>query len=439
MTTRSARTARLVAAAATLLLMVAATGQPADAKPPTRPGKVTRLAVDAVTKPAAAYRVATSWQGGSNTTSYRVAATDAAGAVLDSATVTTPAWVATVTGTTGATIQVTVTPYHDTRKGQASRIGTRLPDLTPPTGSFELAQAGRDVTLRQTALSDDASAAAGIRRVVDWKDGSPAETWSAGLAQIAHTYPLRGLWHPTVTLTDEAGNSAVLPLGAAVVGDDVAPTGAFTTGLGSAWAGFTPVALTQEWIDDEFSADADIRRTVHWGDGTDASWPTGAAAEHVYAAAGSYTPSVELVDEAGNSATYDATPVLVGLDELAPAVRVRVPQSHRQSVRSWRTLHGRATDAGTGVARVSVKVVEQRGSRWYGYRADSGTWRAAASKRAAWHRARAITVTTTPGTGTWQAALKHLRKGRLVVRAVGADHVGNVSAPVTRVGRLTRR
>ncbi|GAB3779896.1 PKD domain-containing protein [Nocardioides ungokensis] len=434
-----AQSRRVALSAALILTAVAAfSGPSAEAKPPARPGKVSKLAVGAVTKPATAYLLPASWNAGTGATSYRVKATDQTGSVLDSDTVTDTSWQATVVSTAGRTVRITVTPYNNNRRGQSSSVDKVMPDLTAPTGSFGLAQVGRNVTVTQTALSDDASPASNITRVVDWKDGTPAETWPSGGTQIGHTYPLTGLWHPTVTLTDAVGNSVVLPLGAAVTGDTAPPTGAFTAGPGSAWASYSTVALTQEAISDgDFSAAADIKRTVDWGDGSAAAtWATGTAAEHVYTAAGSYTPKVELTDEAGNSATYDASVVTVTLDSVAPTVTLKAPR-YARSVRSSRTLKGSATDAETGVAGVRVKAVEKRGTRWYGYRPATGTWVKAASKKAAWRQARAAAVTPT-ATGTWSSPLRHLAKGQLLVKSNGRDLVGNTSTWVLTSRKLTR-
>ena len=77
-------------AAALLTLLTAFAGQSAQARPPSKPGKVSGLAM-VVTKPAAAYRLATSWGSGTNATSYQVRITNTAGTVLDHDTVSAPA------------------------------------------------------------------------------------------------------------------------------------------------------------------------------------------------------------------------------------------------------------------------------------------------------------------------------------------------------------
>ena len=437
--TRAQSRGTAVSAALLLTALAAFSGPSAEAKPPTRPGNVTKLAVGAVTKPADVYQVPTTWTAGSNTTSYRVTATNSSGVVVDKATVTSTDWLATVPGTTvNTSVKITVTPYNNNRRGQSSQVSKVMPDLTAPQGSFSLVQTGRDVTITQTALSDDLSAAGAITRVVSWDDGTAAAPWSSGTT-TTHTYPLTGIWHPTVTLTDAAGNSATVPLGVAVLGDSTAPTGTYTAGPSSAWASFSTVALTQNSIDDgDFSAPDDIRRTVDWGDGTAAApWATGTAAEHKYAAGGTYTPKVTLTDEAGNSAEYAATPVAVTVDSVAPVVKLRVPRVNAKSVKSWRTLKGRASDSGVGVGTVRVKAIEKRGTTWYGYRPATGTWVKASTKGAAWRQARAAGVTPT-ATGTWTTSLRRLTKGQLVVRTSGRDLVGNASKPVNTSQLLTR-
>jgi hypothetical protein len=424
-------------AAALLTLMTAFTGQSAHARPPSRPGKAGNLAM-VVTKPGAAYRLATSWTGGSNTTSYQVRITNVAGTVLDHDTVTAPAWVATAVAPAATTVRLTVVPVNGTRKGRSSTLSETLPDLTGPTGTFTVDRAGGDATVTQVALADDVSPASSIARVIDWADGTQPQSWVSGTT-IGHTYAGQGLWRPTVTLTDENANVSVVQLSAVVVGDETAPTGTFSSGPASAWAAWTAVNLTQLTIHDDFSADQYIARTVSWGDGTTSPWTSGTVLQHVYAGAGTFTPSVVLVDDAHNSRMVEAQQVVVSRDSAAPTVRLTLPRTNKASVRSWRTLKGSATDAGTGVKLVRVKAIEKRGARWYAYRPGTGRWvRAGALKGAAWAKAGAMRVVPS-STGAWQAGLRRLAKGTLVYRVNATDQVGNVSRAVTHSQRLTRR
>jgi hypothetical protein len=146
---------------------------------------------------------------------------------------------------------------------------------------------------------------------------------------------------------------------------------------------------------------------------------------------------VTITDEAGNAATVSTSAVVVKVDKTGPKVTVARSRP-KHSVKAWRKLHGRATDAGTGVKTVSLKAVEKRKGHWYGYNARTHRWVKAATKGKAFARSRALTRTTNSH-HRWTAKLRGLRKGKLVVRAWATDRVGNHSATVTRKATLTRR
>ncbi|WP_250031691.1 ExeM/NucH family extracellular endonuclease [Paractinoplanes maris] len=85
--------------------------------------------------------------------------------------------------------------------------------------------------------------------------------------------------------------------GTATPADTTPPTGTFQLGATALWPGQS-VTLTQVALADDVSAPGKIKRVVNWGDGS-------APAEsltHTYAKAGSYPVSVQLTDEAGNTA-----------------------------------------------------------------------------------------------------------------------------------------
>lgn len=432
----SARGVALLAAAL-LVLLTAFTGQSAQGRPPGKPGKVSGLAM-VVTKPAAAYRLATSWNPGANATSYQVRVTNTAGTVLDSDTVTAPAWLAVVTAPAMSTVRLTVVPVSGTRKGRGTTMSKVLPDLTGPTGTFTVSRVGGDATVTQVALADDVSSAANITRVIDWADGTLPQPWVTGVTTM-HTYAGQGLWRPTVTLTDEHANVSVVHLAAVVIGDETPPTGTFSSGPSSAWARLTAVKVTQLAIHDDFSEDQFIVRTVAWGDGTSSPWASGTELQHVYTTAGTFTPSVGLVDDAGNGAVVPAQQVVVRRDGTAPRVTLTLPRTNKASVRSWRTLKGRATDVGTGVKLVRVKAIEKRGARWYAYKPATGRWvRAGLLRGKAWAAAGSMIVAPS-STGVWKAGLRRLTKGTLVYRATARDRVGNVSRAVLHSQKLTRR
>lgn len=296
---------------------------PSVAAPPLKPGKVTGLAA-VVTKPAATYTVASTWNAASNATSYKVKLVDALGTSLDSETVTTPSWSAHAARPAGTVVRVQVTPYRGTRKGTTATASKTLPDLTAPTGTFSVSWTTVTATVTQTALSDDVSATTSVLRSIDWGEGAGFESWASG-DTTQHAYPaVDGLYRPRVRLVDQAGNTDTQTLHAVVIGDDTAPSGAFTAGPVAAWSSLTSVQLTQTSLDDDFSNPADVLRLVDWGDGSPiAAWSTLVdVPTHVYATAGSFTPLVSLTDEAGNTAQVAATPVAVTTDTVRPVVRL---------------------------------------------------------------------------------------------------------------------
>jgi hypothetical protein len=100
-------------------------------------------------------------------------------------------------------------------------------DTTAPSGVFSASPANAwagwtVVTVSESALSDDLSAPDKITRVVDWGDGS-TEAWTVG-DSLSHTYTAVGVHTPTVTIADEAGNTAAIATTSVDVAvDSVAP------------------------------------------------------------------------------------------------------------------------------------------------------------------------------------------------------------------------
>lgn len=273
---------------------------------------------------------------------------------------------------------------------------------------------------------------------VDWNDGSAAEAWNLA-ADITHTYPKSAARYvPTVTLKDPSDNTNPVEVNAVVFQDSQAPTGAFAVSPGAAWATLSTVTVTQQGdLSDNWSPADHITRSVDWGDGTTSDWTSTAPATHVYTVEGPYTPTVTITDEAGNAAAVATSLVTVSADKVAPVVTLTLPRN-KHSVRAFRTLRGKATDVGTGVATVSVKAVEKRGTAWYGYNAKTKTWLKAATKTKAFGRARAAVVTTN-SRHQWAVSLTGLRKGTLVYNAFAKDLVANRSATLTHKALLTKR
>lgn len=430
---RTLRAPALVAAAAVL---VAAVGiAPAQAGKPAPAPTGLAAAVDAHVD--GSYDIDASWDAVAKASSYRVVLSKA-GATLASATVTAPAWSPTVTATPG-NASLSVRPYVGRKPGKTATLTIPLADVTPPAGSYSSTwdNSTGDATITQDALSDNAGPA-GIIRTVDWGD-DPATVvdWPSGTT-IGHTYPLAAARYvPTVTLEDASGNSVPVEVPAIVIGDDQAPTGAFTVSPAGGWAGLTRVTVTQSAIHDDWTPDAQIARTVAWGDGTSSTWADGATIAHVYAAAGTYAPVVTIADEAHNSADVATSDVVLAADTTGPTVKLTLPRS-AHSVKAWRTLRGKATDTGTGVKVVKLKAAEKRGAAWYGYNARTKKWVKAATKAKAFSRGKPFALRT-DAQDRWSATLAGLRTGTLVYQVRATDKVGNRSAKVTHQAKLTRR
>ncbi|MEV6347721.1 ExeM/NucH family extracellular endonuclease [Actinoplanes sp. NPDC051851] len=195
-------------------------------------------------------------------------------------------------------------------------------DITAPTGSYTVdttAETGAAVTLTQSALSDDVSDASAISQVVNWGDGSAAETLAAGSTSVTHAYTVAGTYTVQVTVTDEAGNAVTVGAGSVVVSDPVTPTNPDTTSPTAAykvnattlWPGQS-VTLTETALSDDVSAADKLTRVISWGDGSTETLAAGkTTATHKFATAGSYSIKVTVTDEAGNAADVIAATVAV--------------------------------------------------------------------------------------------------------------------------------
>jgi 5'-nucleotidase len=102
--------------------------------------------------------------------------------------------------------------------------------------------------------------------------------------------------------------------------DSTAPTGTFTVAPTAVWAGQT-VTVTVTATDDVTPA-ADIKKVVNWGDGT-----TDSSATHVYPAAGTFTPTVTLTDQAGKQMTFEVYDKQIYPIESAPLQTIFGPSN----------------------------------------------------------------------------------------------------------------
>jgi hypothetical protein len=437
---QATRVAGTVVTAVAALALVVGMTSPAQAKPPAKPGNVSGLSITSMTLDDTTYSVQADWNASANTTSYLVKLTNTSGTTLDQERVTTTSFLGTTTQSAGSKVTVSVTPFNDRRRGRTASTSGFLPDATDPVATYTVTPENSgdgNVTVTQTSLTDNVSTAAQMTQSIDWGDGSPTSSGPGTQTTFNHAYPATpAVHHPVVTVTDNAGNDSTYTLALAVQ-DMAAPTGTFAVSPATGWAGWTIVTVSQQTISDNLSAEADITRTVDWGDGPAEPWTSGSSLTHVYDASAVYAPSVTLTDEAGNATTPIATSdVTITTDTVAPRLRFRLPTANAKSVSKWTTLRGSARDPQTGVRNVRVKVIEKRHGTWYAYRAASGRWISAAGQGPAWHKATLSTVT--PTGRRWSVPVKRLKVGLLVYRAAARDNVGNSSAWRSHQQLLTR-
>jgi 5'-nucleotidase len=425
----SGAVAAAVLAVSTIGALPAYAGKPAPA--PTGLDAQVSAHVDA------SYDLVVTWNAVPSATSYRVVLTEG-GATLSSTTVTTTSWPITVFTAPG-TATLSVRGVVGRKPGRTATRSVVLADVTPPTGSYSSSWVDNtgEATITQQTLTDNAPVS-GITRTVDWHDPlSPGTvSWPTGLT-LRHTYPLTEMRYvPTVTLKDAANNTQDVDAPAVVINDSEAPTGTFVNETATAWASFTQVTVSESDVDDNWTPDELITRSVNWGDGTTTAWTSDSPATHVYAHAGSFTPVVTITDEAGNANPVSTSGVVVTADTHGPTVKVTAPRA-KHSVKAWKTLRGTAKDAETGVKGVWLKAVEKRGAAWFGYNAMTHAWVKTASRTKAFKAAKAFSRTT-DAQHRWTARLANLRKGTLVFKVRATDVVGNRSATTSRTATLTR-
>src|SRR5947208_3142184 len=222
-------------------------------------------------------------------------------------------------GTTGTS----VTPSHTYADNGSYTVTLTVTDAsgaasTPVTTTATIANAVPSVTLpaNQAATAGSAYALsasfgdAGVNDApwayaIDWGDGSPQTSGSAGSQSAAitasHTYAGNGAYSVTLTVTDAKG-AASAPATATATIANVAPAVSVPASLG-ANAG-SPVTLSATFSDPGAN-DAPWAYTINWGDGSAAttgsasSQATGISASHTYAAAGTNTATVTVTDKDG--------------------------------------------------------------------------------------------------------------------------------------------
>jgi 5'-nucleotidase len=297
-------------------------------------------------------------------------------------------------------------------------------DGTAPTGTFALNTTalwpGQTVTLSQTALADDVSAPAAIRRVITWGDGSAPQTLAAGATTATHTYPTVGSYPVSVALTDEAGNRAAAGFGKSSTVVVSAQPGRYTLDKKSIWVNQS-VTLRLSGLA------AASKVVVAWGDGaTSTMSPNVTSVAHKFGKAGTFRVTVTPYNAAGAGKPVTAGSVTVTKDTHKPTVSLAVPKNPTKAS-SWTKLTGTAADKGVGVARVQAKLIEQRDGKWYYY--TGSKWVKTTSKSKASAKAKVFTMTPS-AKGTWSLRLTGVKKGTLTVTYWAQDKAGNTTVKV---------
>ncbi|AGZ46679.1 putative 5'-nucleotidase [Actinoplanes friuliensis DSM 7358] len=313
----------------------------------------------------------------------------------------------------------------------APRSTAGVLDGTAPTGTFALNTAaiwpGQSVQLTQTALADNVSTPAGIRRVITWGDGSAPQTLAAGATSAAHAYAKVGSYQVSVALTDEAGNTGPATLSSATVVVAAQP-GRYTVDRTSIWA-TQSVKLSLTGLTGATKVE------VAWGDGAITTMsPNVTSAAHSYTKAGTFKIKVTPSNAAGAGAPVTVASIKVTKDTFKPAVALQVPNSPTKAS-SWSKVSGVVSDKGLGAAKVRVKLIEQRSGKWYFY--SGSKWEKASSERKASAQAKEITVIPT-ARGTWSVGIKGVKKGTLKVTYAATDKAGNTSSAKIHTQKITK-
>ncbi|GIF09729.1 ExeM/NucH family extracellular endonuclease [Actinoplanes siamensis] len=290
-------------------------------------------------------------------------------------------------------------------------------DTTAPSGSYEVNAGsiwtGQSVTLTREALTDDTTDPAKIAQVVNWGDGTGAQTLEAGAKTVAHKFATTGAHAIKVTVTDEAGNSATVDAGTVVVADQA---GTYQLNRTSIWE----TQAVTVWVN---GVNGDAVK-INWGDGFTGEASANIMVAHAYTKPGTYTVKVTPVNAIGAGATATAGVVQVLEDVYAPVPTLIVPDPANVPA-SWSKLHGNVTDQGAGVASVRAKAVEYRvDGKWYFF--HQGTWWKSATKEAAISRADLLNAAV--GGTAWSVRLPGVTTGTLRVSYSAVDKAGNTSA-----------
>lgn len=223
-------------------------------------------------------------------------------------------------GTYGVTLTVT------DDDGATTSLTKQVSVSAPPVASFTTGVTGTQLSVDGSGSTDDQ----GVTSYA-WTFGDGG---TATGATASHTYAAGGTYDVKLTVTDATGNTATRTQQVSIVAANAAPDAAFTV---------TANGLT---VNANGNASSDPDGTIaswawNFGDGGTA---TGATASRTYAAAGTYTVTLEVTDDDGakDTATQQVT--------VSPAAAAYAQDSFTRSVTGgWGTadLGGAWTGSGT--------------------------------------------------------------------------------------------
>ncbi|MFC7080288.1 PKD domain-containing protein [Halorussus caseinilyticus] len=197
------------------------------------------------------------------------------------------------------------------------RTGHCTPDETPPSAALsgEDGVAGRPVSFDASGSSDDREIAA-YRWDFDG-DGDVERTTTD--PTVAYEYGETGTYDASVTVVDEAGNADSAQARITVETDDP-PEAAFRTSD-------APTEGSPVTFDASNSTDDTGIAAYRWSFGGNAT-ATGQRVTHTFDANGTYTVTLEVVDEGGNNATTTTEVEVLPADETAPNATVRANRTN---------------------------------------------------------------------------------------------------------------
>lgn len=352
---------------------------------------------------------------------------------------TDPVPSATEPATTEPTADPTTTaPAADPTTTAPTTAPTTIPpapaDTTAPTGSCKLNYpslwVGQRTTLTLAPVADDHSPASAISRVVAWGDGTTS-TLSPTQVTITKQYTRTGKFPVALTLTDEAGNARTVKSATVAV----SIPGKVKLSRTSVWHG--------QRFDVTFSSvpSGTTKIVLNEGDGYVATLKgknqtVPSIYYHRYKGGlmppGTVTLTAVYTNKQGSTTPITIGKVTIKRDSWNPHVAITKPK-HSERVQSWKTIHGTASDKGSGVRDVLVVPMRASGSKVYCYTYKK-TWMRIYDDSDLGQCGVVVGVKN----GKWSLGLKSLPKGEFTVIAVGEDwsdrasNVAQVSAKLTR-------